>query len=73
MVKMDDMVEGVSEGVLSMGKRKLFGFAGILSGIFGFVSDVLQPIAPFAIYLLIGSAVLLVIFLIYYLSYQIHG
>ena len=68
MADVEDIVEEVTEGVLSLGKRKLFGIAGILSGTFGFVADVLQPIAPFAIYLFIGSAVLLVFALIYYLK-----
>jgi len=71
MNDIDDIVDDVTdvaEGVLSLGKQKLYGIAGVLSAVCGFIADVLQPIAPFAIYLLIGSGLLLVLSLIYYLK-----
>lgn len=71
MSDLSDTVEDVSEiaeGVLSLGKKKILSFAGIIGGVFGFVADVLQPIAPFATYLLAGSAILLVCNFIYYLK-----
>jgi len=71
MSDMDELVEDVTEvaeGVLSLGKQKLYAIAGMLSAICGFIGDVLQPIAPFAVYLLIGSTVLLGLSVLFYLK-----
>ncbi|MDB9741681.1 hypothetical protein OAB00_02380 [Akkermansiaceae bacterium] len=61
-------VADITEGVISIGKKKLFSSAGIIGGVAGFVSDVLQPIAPIALYLFIASAVLLILSFVYYLK-----
>jgi len=58
----------MAEGLLSLGKKKLFGFAGVLSGVFGFIADVLQPIAPFALYLAIICAIGLLVSLCLYIK-----
>lgn len=71
MNDIDDLVEDVqevAESVMQLGMKKTLGFAGILSGVFGFVADVLQPIAPFAIYLLIASTLLLLVSLVWYVK-----
>lgn len=71
MDDIDDIVEDVqdvAESVMQLGVKKTLGFAGILSGIFGFVADVLQPIAPVAIYLFIAALILLVVSLVWYLK-----
>jgi len=48
---------------LSEASKKSLGLAGIVSGIFGFIADVLQPIAPFASYLCLISLVIFIILL----------
>jgi len=63
----DDVVE-IADSVFSLGKQKLYGAAGLLSGVFGFVADVLQPIAPFALYLFIGFGILSFFTLAFYLG-----
>jgi len=44
--------------------KRTSAVSGTIAFVFGFVSDVLQPLAPVAKYLLIGSAVAAVVFLI---------
>jgi len=63
-----DDVQEVAEGVMQLGIKKSLGLAGILSGIFGFIADVLQPLAPFAVYLLIASSIILLLSLLYYVK-----
>jgi len=64
MNNIDDLIEDVTEvteGVISASKRQLLTVGGVLSGVFGFIADVLQPVAPFAIYLFITSVIVLLV------------
>jgi len=63
----DDVAE-IADSVFSIGKQKLFGLVGLLSGVFGFIADVLQPIAPFAFYLFVGFGALCLLTLGIYLK-----
>jgi len=43
---------------LQLAARKSIGLSGIIAAVFGFLSDVLQPIAPFAFYIFVVTGII---------------